>query len=113
MNIVNGETLPAVLSLANHEDEPVTLYSIDGYLYDPEQGIIVRNLTSAPQNVVIEGGQEEIAIFPMNVDMQPRDLHLSISALVRSEKGPFYTLLAHDGPVSVVEPDIGFWAIQK
>lgn len=113
VKLVNGETLPAVLSITNHEAESVTLSAIAGQLYEPEQGIVVRNLTSSPQNLVIKSDHEELGVYPITLDTQPRDLRLRLTALIRSEKKQFYPIVAHDGPVNIVEPEIGFWAIQK
>ena len=69
----------------------------------------MRNLTTARVNVQVPAGQSESVEWKFATELHPQDLVLKIFAVVTNEEGLVATLQAHEGGVSVVEADVGWF----
>lgn len=115
IKLINGRATQSVLSISNNEVVPITVAAIGGSLWTTDSTLtaaggpspqqIVRNLTTVRYNVEIPAGQKESLSYAFVQDLQPADLRLNIAAIVRDQKGAFYTIQAFNETVSVVEPE--------
>ncbi|KAI5307211.1 hypothetical protein KEM56_002775 [Ascosphaera pollenicola] len=112
VKIVNGKLLNAGISIANYESEPISVNLVAGQLSDLESGEPVRNLTMAKYQTQIPAGEEQIISYPIQMDMHPADLALSLTAFVTTEGNAIFTLPAFNGVVSVVEPETSIFDLQ-
>lgn len=110
IKLINGRATQAVVSVSNNEAAPVTVAGIGGSLWTVDSNIagasqLVRNLTTVRYDVAIPAGEKESLSYAFVQDIHPTDLRLHLAAIVRDEKGIFYTLQAFNETVSVVEPE--------
>ena len=116
VKLINGHATQSVLSVSNNEEAPITVAIIGGSLWSMEPTAppqIIRNLTSVRYNVEIPAGEKESLSFAFVQDLQPADLRLNLAAVVRDQKGTFYTVQAFNETVSVVEPETSLLDPQK
>lgn len=107
VKLVNGHPTQALVTFTNDEPSPITVNFIGGTLWDldEDRSQVVRNLTTSRYNLEIPAGQKESLSYSFTTEMHPQDLRLQIASIVSSSDGNLYTLHAHNGTVSVVEPE--------
>lgn len=107
VKLVNGHPTRALVSFTNEQSTPVTVNFIGGALstVDEEQSTILRNLTTTRYGVEIPAGQKEELSYSFVNEMHPQDVRLTLSSVVSDGEGRFYNVVAHNGTVSVVEPE--------
>ena len=107
VKLVNGHPTRALISITNDESSPVTVNFIGGTLstLDEEQSTVIRNLTTTRYGVEVPAGQKEELSYSFVNEMHPQDLRLALASVVSDAEGNFFTVNAHNGTVSVVEPE--------
>lgn len=107
VKLVNGHPTRALISITNDESSPVTVNFIGGTLstLDEEQSTVIRNLTTTRYGVEVPAGQKEELSYSFVNEMHPQDLRLALASIVSDSEGNFFTVNAHNGTVSVVEPE--------
>ncbi|PWY88988.1 translocon-associated protein, alpha subunit [Aspergillus heteromorphus CBS 117.55] len=106
VKLVNGHPTQALITFANEEPAPVTVNFIGGTLSSLEEDSqIIRNLTSHRYSIEIPAGQQESVSYSFAVEMHPQDLRLALASVISDADGNLFTLYAHNGTVSVVEPE--------
>jgi hypothetical protein len=70
---------------------------------------MVTNLTTVQYNVEIPAGSSESLTYSFTQDLHPQDLQLRLAAIVSDRKGNFYTIVAFNETVSVVEAPMSFF----
>ncbi|KZZ97853.1 hypothetical protein AAP_00114 [Ascosphaera apis ARSEF 7405] len=104
VRLVNGELTNAAVHITNYESEAINVNIIAGELFDVKTGESVRNLTMAKYQTQIPAGQEQLISYPIELDMHPADLALSLTAFVLTAEKVIYTLPVFQDVVSIVEP---------
>lgn len=116
VKLVNGHATRAVLEVANHEPQPITVALIGGSLItpigapgapDPPQ--VVRNLTAARVGVQIPAGEKETIPYSFATELHPQDLTLNLVALLQNSEGAVYTKQVFNETVSVVEAPVSIF----
>ncbi|KAI9827354.1 MAG: hypothetical protein M1819_006997 [Sarea resinae] len=109
IKIINGHPTQAVVSFTNEEPAPVTIAFVGGSLwttgFEPEESVVVRNLTTTRYGVEIPAGEKESLSYTFATDLHPQDLRLNLVSVVTDGQGTFYTLQVFNETVSVVEPE--------
>lgn len=107
VKLVNGHPTRALISITNDESSPVTVNFIGGTLstLEEEQSTVIRNLTTTRYGVEVPAGQKEELSYSFVNEMHPQDLRLALTSIVSDSEGNFFTVNAHNGTVSVVEPE--------
>ncbi|KAK2740129.1 hypothetical protein FQN57_006244 [Myotisia sp. PD_48] len=109
VKLVNGQPTQAMVQFSNEEPDPVTITLIGGTLWTLEApgqpSMNVRNLTATPYGIEIPGNSQLALPYSFSVEMHPQELTLNLAAVVGDGKGNMFPLTAHNGTVSVVEPD--------
>lgn len=107
VKLVNGHPTRALISITNDESSPVTVNFIGGTLstLEEEQSTVIRNLTTTRYGVEVPAGQKEELSYSFVNEMHPQDLRLALASIVSDSEGNFFTVNAHNGTVSVVEPE--------
>ncbi|KAL4801160.1 hypothetical protein BDV19DRAFT_8876 [Aspergillus venezuelensis] len=106
VKLVNGHPTQALVTFTNNEASPVTVNFIGGTLSTlDEESKLVRNLTATRYSVDIPAGEKESLSYSFATEMHPQDLRLSLASVVSDSEGRFFTVYAHNGTVSVVEPE--------
>lgn len=107
VKLVNGHPTRALVSITNGESSPVTVNFIGGTLstLEEEQSTVIRNLTTTRYGVEVPAGQREELSYSFVNEMHPQDLRLALASVVSDAEGNFFTVNAHNGTVSVVEPE--------
>ncbi|KAF4210685.1 hypothetical protein CNMCM8980_004050 [Aspergillus fumigatiaffinis] len=106
IKLVNGHPTQALITFTNDEPAPVTVNFIGGSLSTlDEKSQIVRNLTATRYGLEIPAGQKESVSYSFATEMHPQDLRLTIASIISDSEGQFFTVYAHNGTVSVVEPE--------
>ncbi|OJI99154.1 hypothetical protein ASPVEDRAFT_25992 [Aspergillus versicolor CBS 583.65] len=106
VKLVNGHPTQALVTFTNNEASPVTVNFIGGTLSTlDEEGTLVRNLTATRYGVDIPAGEKESLSYSFATEMHPQDLRLSLASIISDSEGHFFTVYAHNGTVSVVEPE--------
>lgn len=107
VKLVNGHPTQAVVTFLNEEAVPVSVNFVGGALWsvEEEQSRIVRNLTATKYNIEIPAGEKQSVSYSFALEMHPQDLKLNLVSVVSDPEGRFFTIQAHDGLVSVVEPE--------
>ena len=72
---------------------------------EEEQSTVIRNLTTTRYGVEVPAGQKEELSYSFVNEMHPQDLRLALASVVSDAEGNFFTVNAHNGTVSVVEPE--------
>lgn len=106
VKLVNGHPTQALVTFTNNEASPVTVNFIGGTLSTlDEESTLVRNLTATRYGVDIPAGERESLSYTFATEMHPQDLRLSLASVISDSEGGFFTVYAHNGTVSVVEPE--------
>lgn len=107
VKLVNGHPTRGLISITNDESSPVTVNFIGGTLstLEEEQSTVIRNLTTTRYGVEVPAGQKEELSYSFVNEMHPQDLRLALTSIVSDSEGNFFTVNAHNGTVSVVEPE--------
>ncbi|KAL4807657.1 hypothetical protein BDV18DRAFT_135757 [Aspergillus unguis] len=106
VKLVNGHPTQALVTFTNNEASPVTVNFIGGTLSTlDEESKLVRNLTATRYGVDIPAGEKESLSYSFATEMHPQDLRLSLASVISDAEGNFFTVYAHNGTVSVVEPE--------
>ncbi|KAL4912274.1 hypothetical protein BDW62DRAFT_195080 [Aspergillus aurantiobrunneus] len=106
VKLVNGHPTQALVTFTNNEASAVTVNFIGGTLSTlDEESKLVRNLTATRYSVDIPAGEQESLSYSFATEMHPQDLRLSLVSVVTDSEGRFFTVNAHNGTVSVVEPE--------
>ncbi|MCJ1311197.1 hypothetical protein MMC25_004868 [Agyrium rufum] len=107
VKLINGHPTTAVLSFTNEEPEDVNVAFVGGSLWgkfsDGEK--IVRNFTTARFTLRVPPGESESVQYTFATELHPQDLTLKLYAVITNSMGIVMTLQAHEGLVSIVEPD--------
>lgn len=116
MKLVNGHPTRAILEVANHETEAITVAIVGGSLVtplgvpgapDPPQ--VVRNLTAARIGVQIPAGEKETIPYSFATELHPQDLTLNLVALLQNSEGAVFTKQVFNETVSVVEAPVSIF----
>lgn len=70
-----------------------------------EESQLLRNLTATRYSVDIPAGEKESLSYSFATEMHPHHLRLSLASVISDVQGNFFTVYAHNGTVSVVEPE--------
>lgn len=106
LKLVNRQSTPVHLNIANGEDRPVTLQLVGGSLWDSVNGRSVRNLTSLKLGKILGSGEEADVPYTIDaVDLLEQDLLLNLAFIVTTEAGDLATVSAFNQTVSIVEPE--------
>ncbi|KAH8429564.1 putative translocon-associated protein, alpha subunit [Aspergillus melleus] len=107
VKLVNGLPTQALITFTNDEPAPVTVNFAGGTLstLDEEESQVVRNLTATAYGVEIPAGEKESVSYSFSTEMHPQDLRLSLASVLSDSEGRYFTVYAHNGTVSVVEPE--------
>ncbi|RDW78612.1 putative translocon-associated protein, alpha subunit [Aspergillus mulundensis] len=106
VKLVNGHPTQALVTFTNNEESAVTVNFIGGTLSTlDEESKLVRNLTATRYSVEIPAGEQESLSYSFATEMHPQDLRLSLASVISDAEGRFFTVYAHNGTVSVVEPE--------
>ncbi len=110
VKLVNGHPTRAVLDIANHEPQAITLQVIGGSLVSPldtpsaaDPPVVVRNLTAQKYGVQIPAGESESVTYSFATELHPQDLRLNIAAILQNTEGAVFTKMVYNETVSVVE----------
>lgn len=108
IKIVNGKPSNIQISFANQEPEPVSVQFVGGSLWTPDFTVaeprIVRNLTTKQYGIEIPAGESETVPYSFVTNMHAQELRLNLAAVI-AKGNTFYTQVAFNGTVQVVEPD--------
>ncbi|EAW14470.1 putative translocon-associated protein, alpha subunit [Aspergillus clavatus NRRL 1] len=106
VKLVNGHPTQALITITNDEPAPVTVNFIGGSLSTlDESSNVIHNLTVTRYGVEIPAGQQESLSYSFATEMHPQDLKLSIVSIISNSEGQLFPVYAHNGTVSVVEPE--------
>lgn len=107
VKLVNGLPTQALITFTNDEPAPVTVNFVGGTLstLDEDESQVVRNLTATAYGVEIPAGEKESLSYSFSTEMHPQDLRLSLASILSDSEGKYFTVYAHNGTVSVVEPE--------
>ncbi|PLB51130.1 putative translocon-associated protein, alpha subunit [Aspergillus steynii IBT 23096] len=107
VKLVNGLPTQALITFTNDEPAPVTVNFVGGTLstLDEDESQVVRNLTATAYGVEIAAGEKESLSYSFSTEMHPQDLRLSLASILSDSEGRYFTVYAHNGTVSVVEPE--------
>ncbi|KAL5337771.1 hypothetical protein BJX70DRAFT_226927 [Aspergillus crustosus] len=106
VKLVNGHPTQALVTFTNNEESAVTVNFIGGTLSTlDEESKLVRNLTATRYGVEVPAGETESLSYSFATEMHPQDLRLSLASVISDSEGRFFTVYAHNGTVSVVEPE--------
>jgi len=116
VKLINGHATQAVVSVANHEPEPVKLLFVGGSLLSPsgvpgapDPPVIIRNLTATRYDVSIPAGESETLTYSFATEMHPQDLALNLAAVLQNAEGTVYTKQFFNEAISVVEAPTSFF----
>lgn len=116
LKLVNQRPTRAVVTVSNNEDVPVTLGFISGVLQKldadhaaPAYKGILRNLTAARYDAVLEPGESRDLPYTFVQDMTPRDVRLLLVAVMESENGDIFQVNAYNGTAAIVEHPTSFF----
>ncbi|EFX01445.1 hypothetical protein CMQ_6387 [Grosmannia clavigera kw1407] len=121
LKLINGRPTKAAVELTNHEAEPVRLALIGGTLLTtnalpedaPPSAAIVANLTGVTyensKDAILAPGATKVFPYSFVLDLQPRDVKLSLQAVVSSSAGHVFQLEAHSDTATIVDPPISFF----
>jgi len=108
IKIVNNKPTNILLSVNNHEPEPISVQFVGGSLWTPDfdaaASRIVRNLTTKQYGIEVPAGESETLPYTFQTNMHPQELRLNLAAVI-GKGNTFYTQQAFNGTVQVVEPD--------
>jgi hypothetical protein len=116
LKLINQRATRAVISVTNAEDGPITVGFIGGALQAvdppspdaPAYESIVHNITATRYNAVVEPGETRDLPFSFVHDLLPRDVRLSLVAMVESDAGAVYQVKAFDGAAAIVDAPTSF-----
>ncbi|KAG6209201.1 hypothetical protein E4U35_007498 [Claviceps purpurea] len=116
VRLVNGHATTALVEFTNHEDGPIQVAFLAGFVANPkalpegssEYQSILHNLTAVQYNHVIEAGETKSLTYPFVLDMQPQDVKLQLAAVVASGTNQVHQIVVHEGQASIVEAPTSF-----
>lgn len=117
MKLVNGRPTKAVVEVTNHEDTPIQVAFVGGMLSTtlplppgtPITSSIVRNLTAARFDLLVQAGEKKEVPYSFVLDMHPQDVRLQLIAVIANSKGQMFQMQAYNQTASIVEPPASFF----
>jgi hypothetical protein len=115
VKLVNGRPTRSLITVANHEDEPVTVLVASAGLLtpvggpnapDPPQSL--RNMTAAKFGKVVQPHTAETLEYSYSTIMQPQDVTLELKTII-SKGDRIVTLQVFKETVSVVEAPVSLF----
>lgn len=115
VKMVNGRPTRALLHVTNNEEVPVNALVAIGALLSPantpgapDPPVVIRNLTGAKFDTLVQPKTTEILTYAFSTIMNPRDLTLELKTVL--SRGPrVFTLTAFNESVSIVEAPVSIF----
>lgn len=112
VKLVNGRPTQALLHVTNNEDVPINALVAIGALLSPsntpgapDPPVVMRNLTGAKFDKLVQPKTTEILTYAFATIMHPQDLTLEVKTLI--SRGPrVFTLTAFNESVSIIEAPV-------
>lgn len=110
VTVVNGKTMRAVVTITNKEAEDA--FSVDyigGAVWQPDFGILIKNLTAFKYGTRIAAGDKRDLEFSFTEDLMPGEMGLHLAAVVAAADGTSYNVLAYNSTVVFTDPEHSFF----
>ncbi|CZT18764.1 related to signal sequence receptor alpha chain [Ramularia collo-cygni] len=115
VKMVNGRPTRALLHVTNNEEVPVNaliaigaLLSPSGTPGAPDPPVVIRNLTGAKFDTLVQPKTTELLTYAFATEMHPQDVTLELTTMI--SRGPrIFTVTAFKETVSIVEAPINIW----